>query len=91
MTAPLNRLVSGAGAAFDGGGVQPVDVEPVPQHLQQAQLFLAAATIDLEHDRADEDARVACPLLVLWGSRGQVGRRYDPNAIWREKAVDVSG
>jgi haloacetate dehalogenase len=32
--------------------------------------YRAAATIDLEHDEADEDARIACPLLVLWGRQG---------------------
>ncbi len=53
--------------------------------------YRAAATIDLEHDRADPEARIACPLLVLWGSRGLVGRRYDVVGVWREKAIDVRG
>ncbi len=53
--------------------------------------YRAAASIDLEHDRADEDARIACPLLVLWGTRGLVGRRYDILNVWREKGTDVQG
>jgi haloacetate dehalogenase len=56
--------------------------------------YRAAATIDLEHDAADADARIRCPLLVLWGERGIVGRLYDPLALWREKAAasgDVLG
>ena len=53
--------------------------------------YRAAATIDLEHDRADGDARIECPLLALWGAKGLVGRRYDVPAIWREKATDVRG
>ena len=53
--------------------------------------YRAAATIDLEHDRADADARISCPLLVLWGERGLVGRRYDVLNVWREKADDVRG
>lgn len=53
--------------------------------------YRAAATIDLEHDRADSDARIECPLLVLWGAKGLVGRRYDVPEIWREKARDVRG
>ena len=53
--------------------------------------YRAAASIDLEHDRADEDARIACPLLALWGNRGLVGRRYDVLNVWREKADDVRG
>lgn len=50
--------------------------------------YRAAATIDLDHDRADADARVAVPLLALWGEAGLVGRTYDVLATWREKAAD---
>jgi haloacetate dehalogenase len=53
--------------------------------------YRAAATIDLEHDAADADCRIAAPVLVLWGDRGLVGRSYDVLATWREKAVDVRG
>ncbi|MFF3332773.1 alpha/beta fold hydrolase [Streptomyces sp. NPDC002888] len=53
--------------------------------------YRAAATIDLEHDAADEGWQVECPLLVLWGDRGFVGRHYDPLTLWREKARDVCG
>lgn len=52
--------------------------------------YRAAATIDLEHDRVD-DARVDCPLLVLWGERGVVNRLFDPIADWRAVADDVQG
>ena len=53
--------------------------------------YRAAASIDLEHDRADAEMRIACPLLVLWGAKGLVGRRYDVPAVWGEKADDVTG
>jgi len=53
--------------------------------------YRAAASIDLEHDRADWDKRITCPLLVLWGERGVVGRLFDPVRDWREKATDVRG
>ena len=48
--------------------------------------YRAAATIDLEHDRAARaaGAKVQCPLLVLWGSKGKIGQWYDPLAIWRQ-------
>ncbi|CAH2599748.1 Fluoroacetate dehalogenase [Rhodovastum atsumiense] len=47
--------------------------------------YRAAATIDLEHDRASRTAgiRIRCPLLVLWGDHGKIGQWYDPLAIWR--------
>lgn len=53
--------------------------------------YRASAGIDLEHDRADLDRRVECPLLALWGARGVVGRTYDVLAVWRERAADVRG
>ena len=53
--------------------------------------YRAAATIDLEHDEADLDQRVQCPLLVLWGGQGVVGQMYDVLALWRQRAVNVSG
>ena len=53
--------------------------------------YRAAASIDLEHDRADLRNKVTCPLLVLWGARGLVGAAYDPVAVWQERANDVRG
>jgi haloacetate dehalogenase len=53
--------------------------------------YRAAAGIDLEHDRADLDRRVTCPLLVLWGAKGVIERSYDVLAVWRERAAKVSG
>lgn len=53
--------------------------------------YRAAAGIDLVHDRADSGRRVDCPLLVLWGDRGVVGRTYDVLSVWRERASDVRG
>jgi haloacetate dehalogenase len=53
--------------------------------------YRAAAGIDLEHDAADEQARVGCPLLALWGDKGVVHRLFDPIADWGGVAVDVRG
>jgi haloacetate dehalogenase len=48
--------------------------------------YRAAATIDLEHDRASREAgrKVQCPMLVLWGAKGKIGEWYDPLAIWQQ-------
>jgi haloacetate dehalogenase len=48
--------------------------------------YRAAASIDLEHDRASRAAgtKIQCPLLVLWGSKGKIGKWYDAPAIWRQ-------
>ncbi|MFG1420559.1 alpha/beta fold hydrolase [Roseixanthobacter liquoris] len=53
--------------------------------------YRAAATIDLDHDAADAEKRVAAPLLALWGGLGTVGALYDVLETWREKADDVRG
>ena len=53
--------------------------------------YRAAATIDMDDDGADDDARIDCPLLVLWGGMGKVGAWYDVLSTWREKANDVRG
>jgi haloacetate dehalogenase len=48
--------------------------------------YRAAATIDLQHDRASRAAghKVQCPLMVLWGSKGKIGQWYDAPAIWQQ-------
>ncbi len=55
--------------------------------------YRASASIDLEHDRADMQARrkIACPLLVLWGKRGVIERCFTPLKDWGEVATDVRG
>ena len=47
--------------------------------------YRASASIDLEHDAADNDKRIQCPLLLLWGEQGVVGKTYDVLATWQEK------
>jgi haloacetate dehalogenase len=53
--------------------------------------YRAAATVDIEHDDADEGALVRAPLLALWGRDGAVGRCFDVLKLWRERASDVRG
>ena len=55
--------------------------------------YRASAGIDLAHDREDIGAgrRLEQPLRVLWGAHGVVGRCFDVLALWRERAMQVSG
>jgi haloacetate dehalogenase len=55
--------------------------------------YRAAATVDLEHARADRDAGrvVVKPLLAAWGTRGYVGSNFDVQAVWKQYAADVRG
>jgi haloacetate dehalogenase len=49
--------------------------------------YRAAATIDLEHDRDHDRVQIACPLRVLWGERGVVGKTFRPVQDWQEKCT----
>jgi len=51
--------------------------------------YRAAATIDLDHDRASRAAgdRIACPVLALWGGKGKVGQWYKPLEVWSTYAT----
>jgi haloacetate dehalogenase len=53
--------------------------------------YRAGAGIDLEHDRADRERKIAMPILVLWGQRSGQGSGYDMLAVWREHAGNVTG
>jgi haloacetate dehalogenase len=53
--------------------------------------YRAGASIDLQHDKADLDKKITCPLLTLWGERGPMGRIYDVLAIWKERGTKVTG
>ena len=54
--------------------------------------YRAAATVDLELDRADRDRRIGCPVLLLWGARSHTeGEARDVIGVWRNFATDIVG
>jgi len=59
--------------------------------------YRAAATIDVEHDRADKEAskRIKCPMLHLWAEGGPLDTFYakdgGPLGIWRQWAPHAQG
>jgi haloacetate dehalogenase len=59
--------------------------------------YRAAATIDVEHDRADKEAgkRIECPMLHLWAQGGPLDTFYakdgGPLGIWRQWAPQAQG
>jgi len=53
--------------------------------------YRAAESIDLEHDRADAQNKIACPVLALWGQHGVIEQQFDCLADWRAVARDVRG
>lgn len=53
--------------------------------------YRAAVSVDIAHDDADGENRLAMPLLCLWGAEGVIERCFDPLVLWRERAADVRG
>jgi haloacetate dehalogenase len=55
--------------------------------------YRATFGVDLEMDTKDFEAgrRVTCPLLLLWGATGGVGRNHKPQEIWSRYATDIRG
>jgi hypothetical protein len=43
--------------------------------------YRAGASIDLQHDEADLNGKIACPLLALWAANGNVGKSFDVPAV----------
>ncbi len=69
-----------------------------PAHVHSiCDEYRAAASIDREHDEADEaaDRMINCPVCVLWSSGGPLDAWYaehdGPIGIWRRIAPVVSG
>ena len=94
----LHAVMAGRSA-----GMAPFTEEAVAEYLRCLSLpgaatgicedYRASAGIDLEDDRHDiaHGRGIHCPLLVLWGADGVVGRCYDPLKEWRRLADDVTG
>ena len=55
--------------------------------------YRACATIDLDMDTKDFAAgrRITCPVLLLWGATGGVGRDRAPRQVWEQYAADIRG
>jgi haloacetate dehalogenase len=57
--------------------------------------YRACAGIDYDMDTKDFDAgrKITCPVLLLWGATGGVGRNSIPGAgeIWKRYATDIRG
>jgi len=53
--------------------------------------YRACATIDLAMDIEDFKVgkKVNCPVQLLWGATGQVGRLHKPAEIWKAYASDI--
>jgi haloacetate dehalogenase len=55
--------------------------------------YRATHGIDLAMDEADVKAgrKIGCPVLLLWGATGGVGRNPNVKEIWTRYAADIRG
>ena len=68
-----------------------------PETIRATCLDYRGIEIDLMHDEVDRGRKLACPVLLLWGSNmakrpgWQTGASLDMLTVWRDRAVDVRG
>ena len=53
--------------------------------------YRAGASIDLKHHKDDNGRKIACPLQILWGEKGLVGRAYETMKVWADYADNAVG
>ncbi|WP_142847057.1 alpha/beta fold hydrolase [Telmatospirillum sp. J64-1] len=53
--------------------------------------YRAAASIDIDHDDADQGRKLAMPVLALWARRGVIESCFDALDLWRQRAERVEG
>lgn len=86
------KLASWSGAGLDAYAPEALVeyercfADPAVVHAS-CEDYRAGASIDLEHDEADLDRKIQCPLLVLWGQHGMMERHFDVLATWRERVA----
>lgn len=88
----MGKWSAGTGGFTDEAMAEYIRCFSNPQTIYAScEDYRAAATIDLEHDEADMERLIDCPLLVLWGGKGLMDKSYDMLATWRDRAYHVSG
>jgi len=45
----------------------------------------------LDHDAADLNRKISCPVLVLWAEQGAMQPLFDVLDTWRERALNLTG
>jgi haloacetate dehalogenase len=88
-----------AGRSLDGSGIVPDAAAEYARSFDAETIrascadYRAAASVDLDHDRADRTAGriVTAPLFALWGAASYVGRNFDVIDVWRQYGSTVSG
>lgn len=53
--------------------------------------YRAAASIDIEHDNADQGRKLDMPVLILWAKRGVIETCFNALELWQQRADRVEG
>lgn len=53
--------------------------------------YRAAASIDIEHDDADQGKKLTMPILALWAKFGVIESCFNALDLWRQRALHVEG
>jgi haloacetate dehalogenase len=96
------RLIAADPDAFFLRGATPFAPEALAAYREawarpevihaMCQDYRAGSGVDVADDEADRGRRtIGCPTLVLWGTRGPVGREPDVMSIWRSWAPSAVG
>jgi haloacetate dehalogenase len=105
---PESYLLGAPKAAFENpfghGSFGPEILEEYVSNYREAarvhgicEEYRAAATVDVEHDRADKEGgkKIQCPMLHLWAEGGPLdtfyGKDGGPLGIWRQWAPSAHG
>lgn len=82
-SAQLEEFDAGALAAYRTAWRQPDTIRGMCAD------YRAALNLDMSHDAADLDTRVAAPALVLYGADGVMAQHYDIPATWAPRLTDM--
>ena len=82
------------------GGGNPFSTEALAEYLaafkqldtihSTCEDYRAAASIDIEHDNADQK-KLLVPILALWAKRGVIENCFNALKLWRQRADQVEG
>jgi len=61
-----------------------VVLKALPLSMLLAKITALLPTLIIEHDEADLDKRINCPLLVPWGKHGIIEKHFDIPDIWQK-------
>lgn len=91
----FSRSFGGILKSFDGEAFADYRAAAARPEVIHAMCEDYRAGAGYDRLRGEEDRkagrRIACPVQVLWGSKGALAAWYDTLAIWREWADDVRG